>query len=331
MANSELALITAITDITQENFITSALTRLGYQVVYRATSSVALENFLQNQPEALILHSRDFRFLQQAGGEHRYLAIGDEILNESQLLKVLRSNTEKEMSGSVLDFQKLKDLTAFTSTRPRFGLTTTAINFAHHRANLGCKVLLIDANFQSPNLSERYGFNGLWREERFTTFGFAVAEINSLDSLISTANLASNFGEVIIDLGVAKFGDLARFNRRIGEVTLLWALHSAQQLFVLSSPTDINQINEISNAASALSPTIKVRPIIQPMKAIAPRERGRALDLVRAETGLTAALLPYDQKLIDSLEFGKKSLLIHGAKSSLNLEIAALADRSTAS
>jgi hypothetical protein len=331
MANSEQAVITAITDVTQENFITSALTRLGYQVVYRATSSVALENYLQTQPEALILHSRDFRLLRQGGGEHRYLAIGDEISNESQLLKVLRGKNEHERSGSALDFQKLEDLTAFASTRSHLGLTTLAINFAHHRASLGCKVLLIDANFQSPNLSQRYGFNGLWREERFTKFGFAVAEINSFDSLISTANLASNFGEVIIDLGVAKFGDIARFNRRIEEVTLLWALHSAQQLFVLSSPTDINQINEISNSTSTLAPTIKVRPIIQPMKAIAPRERGKALDLVRAETRLTAALLPYDRKLVDSLELGKKSLLIHGAKSSLNLEIAALADRSTAS
>jgi hypothetical protein len=331
MANSEQTVITAITNVTQEIFVTSALTRLGYQVIYRATSSVALENFLENQPHSLILHSKDFRFLQRAGGEHRYLTLGDEISNESQLLNILRGNDENERSGASLDFQKLKDLTAFASTGPHLGLTTTAINFAHHRANLGGKVLLIDANFQNPTLSQRFGFNGLWREERFTPFGFAVAEINSLESLNSAANLATNFGEVIIDLGVAKFGDIARFNRRIEEVTLHWVLHSLQQLFVLSSPTGADKINELNNATSTFSPKIKVRPIVQPMKSIAPRERGKMLDRVRAETGLTAVLLPYDRKLVDILEHEKKTLLIHGAKSSLNLAIEALADRSTAS
>lgn len=324
--------ITAIGDADQESFIASSLTKLGFNVIHRATSCIGLSKFLLDHGDALLIASDDFRDINQIDVEDMVLIKGKSISRSSkashnpkselELSEILRDRKKPEASLTRLPTLCTSDVALFLSSGKARGTTTVAINFAHALVEIGRKVLFIDANFPHPDLAERFELNGIVRKSLMTRFGFTVCEISSIESLQEFALQSSEFDTVVIDLGQYQSKAINSLGRRIEELTFIWAIKSANTQFILTSQEEIEKTIPLHASSRALNPEIQ-SVLVLPLKSVlSTREREKLKSLVFQSTGFDNHLISKDSKSVEKMEGDRSTILESAPKSMLNSEIA---------
>jgi len=327
--------ITAIADVAQESFIATLLAKLGFRIIYRATSAGGLSSMLSDNPNVLLVASDDFRNISE-------IKVGDLLIIRgksaaSSHLSQLNPQSESEFFDLVQErkrtargeinrpIRSTSDVTLFFSTANARGATVTAINFAHELANRGESVLLIDANFAHPDLSERFNFSGLFKRAQPTNYGFTLCELASLESLNNFSQLANAFNQVVIDLGSFQERYLIESGRRWEEYAYSWALQSAKQVFLLSSEPTLHQSTKAHERIIATNAAIDCSLVFTLDRILSTRERARFTSQISKQSGLSSHLISRDIKAIDKMERENSTVLASSPKSLLRSEIAALA------
>ena len=243
MAESELLAITAIKDMEQEGSIAASLHRLGWKVIYRATSPELLLQNLEQHPEAAVLLSDDFiepreihlRSVALLRGRTEAISARGVALprNDFELSELMRGlSREKEPARIVIPATQ-SHVVAFTSTQGGVGTTTLAINVADQISALGKKVLLVDACSGRGSIAEHFEVHDIRSATRELSEKLSLFEVSELAQLIALAKLAAEFEFIILDLGIVT--DRKSSGVRVVDQTFEWVIHSQGRVVVTSA------------------------------------------------------------------------------------------------
>lgn len=337
MDNSQPLAITAIADGVQESFIASLLARLGYQIIHRATSLNGLADLMQANPKVLLVASDDFRDISELAGEELLLirgksaGVGARSLinprNEAEFSELLSSRRSNVGSELIRPVRSSAQVTLCYAIGNSYGATSTAINIAHELAHQGERVLIIDANFSHPDLSERFQLNALYKKEQVSQFGFSICEINSFQSLETFANLSNSFTHVLVDCGRFQERFLNPAGRRCEDFLHFWAVQSAANVFLLAGDSGVDRALKAHRAIAAINKAIESWLIISLESAMGSRDREKYSSRISLESGLPTHLFSRDYRAIEKLERERSTILATSPRSALRGEISDLALR----
>lgn len=328
------SVITAIADVAQESFIASSLNRLGFKVVYRATRSKELKQFLANDTEVLLIISDDFRDCGEIDAKDTVVIRGKSPFTtkntahnpttDLELAEILRERKNLEVATTRIPAPCTSNVVLFTSSGQAAGTTTVAINFAHALVEDGEKVLLVDANFVHPDLADRFELHGIFRKLAETRFGFAVCEIESLESLNLFASQSTEFDTVVIDMGRFEKKRFDSLGRRIEDLTFSWALQSADIQFILAGEHQIENTKIVQSSALALNPKVKSALLLHLKAAVSARNREKLTAEITQKAGMKSFLISRDAKAVEKMERERSTIFDSSPKSMLKSEIVAL-------
>ncbi len=325
--------VTGISNTEQEGFIAASLKRIGWEVVFRATSIEALRRYLDANPDVQLLLSDDFKgigdFLDLnpiifRGHSHSSLGVGIDLPNsDHELVQILQDSILQRQGQPVRLPPYAGNLFAFSSIGRGIGTTTIAFNVAQEIALSGSSVLLIDGNFFHPQVAHLYSLNGLTKAIKVTEFGFSATEIASLERLHAIIADLGRFDYVIVDLGEFLISEQTLGGRRIGDIFLTWTLQSCTQLNLIL-PSDDLQLDQIPNKlafARSIAPSPHIDLIVAASEAIGKRDREKIQHEVREATGLDSFIYPRDMRSLDLVKKASGTLATSAPKSLLRLEL----------
>jgi len=317
---AEIALpviVTAISNSDQESFIAGTLFSQGWSVIHRAVDFESLLDFTTSNPEraisALLLYSPDLNDFNASAFESIALnfrqTIGfaspntvrsiDDVLHEipstaTQLATFIRGYVRSPLIRKLMPQQKNDKrarVTAISSAGSCTGSTTLAINLAYELSLKEKKTLLVDANFNEPNIAVYLDQRNLIDEEqwRLSSPYLYIKEltrdrINEFDTFIEKAN--SEFDFIVIDVG--RIHDLSSqlSDRRADSLVITWAGDHADGLWIVARPDHIGQMR-FKKITSILSRTSIASSVIFVMNMRSSGRKGQEEEKVFLTTATT--------------------------------------------
>jgi hypothetical protein len=327
--------VTAIADAGQESFVAATLVKLGYQVIYRATSSEHLATFIAHNSNVILIASDDFRRAPIGEvpqtliirGKSSKITLKSPLnpTNEVELGELLRNIGSNGVDAPVRPPRPSAQVIAALSISQSPGVTSTAINLAHELAGQGMRVLLLDCNFKRYELAAHFEANGIFKTESETKFGFAIGEINSWESLNTFAAIANSFQYIICDLGLMTLRQLSSPARRIEDAMTIWVLQSAIEVLFISLDHDLPKIESYKETISKINPATEQIAIVRLLGALSSRDREKLQREITTVTGMDSILLTRDSKALDRMKSERSTVIASSPKSPLRSEISTLA------
>ncbi|CAN2213189.1 BY-kinase domain containing protein [Candidatus Nanopelagicaceae bacterium] len=313
--------ITAIADARVESSIAASLHRLGWTVLYRATSLDGLLRAISAHPQALILSSSDFRgFNTEVSSRHIQLQAPVQPMSDISLLEIIRNREEPKVANArTLRLSQAK-LFFVASNGRTAGATTIALNLARELSLNTSSTLLLDCNPGNPYLSRYLGINGLNREISRTSLGFSAGEIVKRSSLLELAPLLDSYEQIVIDYGQLQDPARTVSGRRVHEEIFSWAIHSQSQVLLVSrdNPRALEDLSQIISEFADVFAETRVELLLTLSKVLSGRERTRLISQLSTEMGLKPKLISRDHRSIAEME-AKGSTLADVAPKSLVL------------
>jgi hypothetical protein len=310
--------ITAISDGRVEGSIAAALNRLGWSVLYRATSLAGLQGAVTTYPQALIVASDDFRGISEVK-HSRLLTFHSSRapLNDIALHEMIHDISEAKKSQSrTLKLSGSKIYLVASSGRS-VGASTIALNLAREISTRGSSTLLLDCNHWSPYLSRQLSINGINREIARTSFGLNVGEIATSQSLTLLAPALDSFDHIVIDFGQLRDPAKMVSGKRVDEEILRWAMHSKASLLLVSrsDARAIEDLNEMNSELGRVFPEARKQIICSLTKVLSARERSRLIAELSLQLGERPRLISREQRYIAQMEDQRSTLLDIAPKS----------------
>jgi cellulose biosynthesis protein BcsQ len=331
VGDKENLAITAIKDVVQEGAIAASLTRLGWKVIYRATSPEILLEKLPQFTGATLLLSDDFitdekvlfeNTILMRGGSHPLGRIGiAPPLSDFALDELLR-NRATEMTPEKLSIAATQSkVIALTSLQGGVGTTTLAFNFAEQVSLLGQKVLLVDADPAMPTIAELSGIHDIRTLARELTSNLSLFEISELKQLLHLSVIAAEYDLIVMDLGA--LGQPTSSGARVSDRTFQWVLHSRGE-FILTTGSFRKSIDRAERAIKRfrdLAPAMKVTLAITLELAMSRRERMKIERETSERFSAQVATFSRDQRAIAMAREQESTLRLSAPRSALNREV----------
>jgi hypothetical protein len=327
MADNPHIAVTAIRDMSQEGFIASSLTRLGWKVAHRATDINSLLSFAEQNPDCIIIASDDFKGINQSE-KHKILFIrgltqglvskaidsprSDPELH--QLLQALIHNTDNALESLPPFTSKVY---VFASIGRNVGTTTLAINVAAESVADGYRVLLIDADIEYPSFSLNLGLHGLRQRIVETPYGFSATEIDSIQRMREVSEMSAGYDLVILDLGQLRMDERTSSGRRLTDLVTSWAINSAETLYLVCEKRRgvEHQISKVISPIKRVTKVSSVQVVITARAFLGRRERESFIADCQREIESPIHFIPYDRKSIEIMDKDFSPLIACAPKS----------------
>lgn len=321
MDESSTTAITAIADVRMEGSIAASLHRLGWTVLYRATSAEGLKQAINAHPHALVLFTSDFRGITgEQNSRHIALQSPLQPMSDIALLELIRNFDEPKVTNTRTLKLFQANMILVASSGRTVGASTIALNIARELSTDSSSTLLLDCNPWNPYLSRHLGINGINREIARTPFGFSAGEIVSSSSLSALAPSLDSFQQLVIDYGQLREPAKTLSGRRVHEEILSWAIHSQADMVLVSRSDSraIEDLIKVNSECEEVLPQSK-RELLLPLSAVlSRRDRTRLIAQLSAELGSGPKLISRDHRSIVEME-AKGSTLADVAPKSLVL------------
>lgn len=335
MASEEKFVITAIRDMSQEGFVAASLKRSGWQVIYRATSIIALREKLAEYPNALLLTSDDFgeigekhqgASIQLRGRSHPLTtASALDPQSDFELAEMIRS--QESITRSVHISATTAKVIAISSIGARTGSTTLAITLAEEISRLSERVLLVEGNRIHPKIAHHFQVHRIRGEITQSQFGFSICEVTDIQGLNSLASEADNFDFIIVDLGPLA---LARNGgQRVEDLLLTWSSNSRAKRLMVARDDAISKEEAsrfLSTEASShqfAGPTV----FMAPSKVLSKRERMKLIEEQSEHFGVQVDIFSRDVRSIEKMENSHSTLRLSAPQSLIIGDVARYLER----
>lgn len=332
MADHELQAITAIKDMEQEGRIAASLIRSGWNVVYRATSPELLIENLDRFKGAVLLLSDDFVEAEKVNFENTILLRGQmhplgivgatAPKSDFELCELLRNQRKENTTEQILIPATQSKVIAFGSTQGGSGATTLALNVAEQISLLDMKVLLVDANINSPAIADHFEIHDIRSKARELTSSLSLFEISDVAQLVHLASIAGEFDSIVMDLGLINLHSIK--GARISDRTFQWILHSHGRLILTtgSSRKSIDRAVRTAKRAHENAPSIKLNMAITLDRAMSHRDRKRLEGDISESSSCDTVTFSRDHKSVAASHEGGFTFQRSAARSAINREIA---------
>ena len=304
--------------------IAESLHRMGWQLIYRATSREGLEKFLSLNPDGVLIAADDF-LLNRAPLAKRTLWVNSSI-GEYELQEQLRKlDQESPQNPTISPLRKAK-VSVVTTIDSGIGGSTLAISLAHESACSGRKTLLLEINSFNPYLSRYFDIQRINRTFALTPFGFTIGEISDHAHFAEMAMAADEFDHVVIDLGRALSTKELLSGQRLQELLGRWALQSAGTLYLLARSEGQSLARLKEGSAQFKAGAISVLPTYVLVSQAPPsaRERRQISDSAKSSLSGGAYLLSRDVRNLSKAANERAPLAKVAPKSALAREISAI-------
>lgn len=272
------SVVTAIRDADFEGFIAETLFNQGWNVTFRALDIASLLTKLEttSTPISLLLISTDVEGLTPETLEQisakgvRFFLFGSTHLTSEQFPEAIsQPATSLELLGLIRGSlrtpmvraghkEKFRAKTiAIASPIPASGCTTLAINLGAELAQLGKKILIVDAHPYFPTFAIRLGERGINNSmelrnisNQFWALEITPGDISGALSALEKARFEFDF--IIIDTGLIRdFPAILTGRRWCGEV-FIWVTAFADELLVMCK-TDLVSMERVKKFTAELS------------------------------------------------------------------------------
>lgn len=328
--------ITAIKDIEQESYISATLIRLGWLLIYRATSPHGLIAELEKNPQATLFLTDDFLARESIyfpatillrGRSHPLGAMGEmDPRSISDLEELMRkSKVRKGLESSLITPTQSKVL-ALMSAEGKIGSTTLAINMAERLANAGEKVLLVDCDQSHHAIAAHFEVHNIRSEPRTMTSNLSLFEVSERSQLEKLSTVAAHFDFILIDLG--RFRDIVAHGIRLEDQIFEWIVNSHGRAILSSGDQERSITRSMArlHALKKLAPNMDFEIAISLNSPISRRNRSLLISQLSPEFSTPIHLFSRDSKAILSFEQEHAPLSQVAPKSILTREISRYVD-----
>lgn len=324
MDNAQNQAITAIRDIALENMVAESLHRVGWELIYRATSNEELERVLRSHPEAILIGAEDF--LSRTARYERRIIWVTKTTGEHELHSDLRNLTQNSAQHPTSIPPIATKVSVITTVESGIGGSTVAINLAYESAQSGSKTLLLDFNTPNPFLSRFFEIQRINRTIAPTSFGFAIGEISDFSLCAVVAQEANLFDHVIIDLGRTPVAKEVISGQRLHESLVRWSLESVDNLYLLARGEEpsILQMKEKIKELKTLAVSDLMTSVFIAQSPQSTRERRHFLDSARSCLSGGLYLLTRDVRNLSRARIERVPVAAIAPKSVLAHEISQL-------
>ena len=327
--------ITAIRDMAQEGFIAATLTRIGWNVIYRATSLNALHQKLPDFPGALIFISDDFGEVA-SGYENQWISLrgrSHPISSRSQLdphsdfeLEELIRSREPQRSIQHIP-ATTSHVIAISSIGGRTGATSIAITMADQISREGKSVLLVEGNRIHPRISFHFQAHNIRQQISLTQYGFSILEATDGAGIHLLSKEANKYDFIVVDLGPANIAQEG--GQRAEDLLSTWVKNSRAK-FLLTARDGEKTSGDISHFIEnqlRLSSSIDITLALIPSKVLNKREQRRLIEDRGEFHGVLVDVLSKDWRSLEKMESAHSTLALISPKSPLVGDIARYLER----
>lgn len=337
--NISNSVATAIRGAEFEGFIAGTLFNQGWNVTFRALDVDSLLTYLDSSssPISLLLISTDVEGLTPESLEQirakgvRFFLFASSHLNAGQFPEAISQPTSSlELLGLIRGSlrtpmiraahkEKIRATTiAIASPTPTAGCTTLTINMGAELAELGKKVLIVDAHSYFPAFAIRLGERGLTdsKELRNISNQLWALEVTSEDisgalSALERARLEFDF--IIIDHGAIKDFPAILTGRRWCSEIFIWATTYADELWVMCK-TDFISLERLKRLTAELARN-SIKPaitFIQCSSGLTKKSKSESDPFLQCVTPLRPSrvlVYPWDTRNVVAAEEERSTLL----------------------
>jgi hypothetical protein len=223
---------------------------------------------------------------------------------------------------------------AFGTPSSSTGCTTLTLNMGAELAQLGHKVLIVDAHAYFPAIASRLGLRGLKSSLEFCNisphlWAFEVSQSDIAQSISALDRARAEFDFILIDNGAIKDFPALLTGRRWYSEALIWSTTHADELWILSK-ADSLAIERLKSLTSELARnTIKPQLSFIHIQAAQPKRSKSGenlfLNLVTPLRPQRVIHLPWDTRAILAAEDERTTLFDSNERGILRKSIAHLA------
>ena len=346
---------TAIRGAEFEGFVAGTLFSQGWNVTYRALDIESLLTHLDSAAHAisLLLISTDvegltpdnlhkiskrgikfFLFASTTSAQDLYPESVPQPTTSLELLGLIRGSLRTPMIRGARKEKVRARTIALASPSPTSGCTTLTINLGAELAQLGRKVLIVDAHAYFPAFAIRLGERGLNASTDFRNISPQLWALEITQSEISSAISAlerarTEFDFILIDHGTIKdFPGILTGRRWCSEV-FNWITTSADELWILSKidPLATERLRLLSTelARNSIKPQLS---FIHSLSNVTKRNKFDSDSFLQIATPLRPARVlqyPWDSRSVLAAEDERSTLVESNERGVLRKSIAHIA------
>lgn len=356
MANTEFnSVATAIRSAELEGFMAGTLYDQGWSVTLRALDMQSLLNYLDSNPRSisLLLISTDvegltlesleeikkrkvnyFLFAATSASHDQFPEALEKPATALELLGLIRGSHRSPMIRSSKR-EKIRARTiAVASPTPSVGSTTLTINLGAELAQLGRRVLIVDAHAYYPSFAIRLGERGLNTSTEFRNISAELWALEITQSEISEGISAldralTEFDFILIDHGPINDFPTILTSRRWCSETFVWISTHADELWIMSKsdPIAIDRLRTLTQELlrNSIKPQLTFLQIQQGLGKKSRAINESFLQLVTPLRPQRILQYPWDSRSTAAAEEEQSTLFESNEKGALRKSIAHVA------
>ena len=349
--------VTAIHGSDFESFAASTLFSQGWSVLHRALDWSSLIDFLETLtilPDVVLLstdleginigainelRARGIQIFLFRKRDEDVLQFPDSLPEPTaalELIGLVRGSIRKPLlrASEALVEENRGHILAIASAHSGAGCTSLAINIASELSLLSKKVLIVDANVQSPAVAILLGEQGLHSAKSFqkisnNLWAMEVTQENIAESITLLERAKMEFDHILIDAGViADLASVLRGRRWTGEV-IVWVTSHADELWIISKSNRV-AVERVRTVAQALLQN-SIKPTVSFVQSMSSQSKKSSvqdeafLSTINALRPKKIHRYPHDPRSIAAAESELLSLYESNERSSLRKSVVQLA------